>query len=231
MVIMVCDDDKHFYTCLRDYLSKNEIFAEADFVYCANGTEALERYAALAPDMVFMDIELGDVLGFDIVRRLLDMNENPRVVYITAHSHYVFEAFVGQPLGFVRKAHLEQDMELALSEIKRVFDTKLRTLTIRSGVSEYKLRLCKIVAFEMFGHRMTVHYLDGRTLTVRYTLDKIERQISGCGFVRISRNTLVNTLHIKCLKVDELFMKNDVKFYVTGKRLPDVDRALKAYNN
>ncbi len=256
MTIMICDDDEKFYLKLKNILCSDKVLSNSkltglgqsdnfcahgrtvwdyreldnlEFIYCRDGMKALKEYKEKNPDLIFMDIELGKDLGFDIVRELLLQGFKPKVIYITAYSHYVFDSFVGQPLGFVRKDKLETDLEIALLEVYRVFDRKLKRLVIKSGMSEYELQLCRISVIEIFGHDMVIHYSDNSTFTVRYTLSKIENQLAEYGFVRVSRNTLINLEHVKNISGRQVVMKNGMIIDVTPKKIYDVKEAVKNY--
>ena len=230
MTILVCDDDRDFYLRLKSILCKNRIFADSEFIYCKDGLSIVEEYKTQNPDLIFMDIELGDILGFDIVRELLSQGYLPKVIYITAYSHYVFDSFIGQPLGFVRKSCLETDLELALAEVERIFYRKNKSIIIKSGVSDYELYLYKISGIEIFGHNMIIHYSNKSTLTVRYTLSKIEKQTADYDFIRINRNTLVNMNYVKNMSGKQLVMKDGTIIYVTPNRIPDTQNAIKKYS-
>ncbi len=230
MTVLICDDEEEFYIKLKNILCANPIFMDSEFIYCEDEKEVFEAYESNEIDIVFMDIEVGEVLGFDIVRKLLLKRYSPKVIYATAYSHYVFESFVGQPLGFVRKSHLEQDLELALNEVNRIFAGKTRILNIRSGTSDYELKLYQISSLEIFGHKMIIHYSDKHTLTVRYTLSKLEKQLAGYDFIRVSRNTLVNLEHIKELSGDRVTMKNGSEVYITPIKIKEIKDAIAEYN-
>ena len=229
MQVLICDDDESFFEVLKNLLNKYEIFEGSEFVYCMDEASVISKYRESSPDLIFMDIELGGVLGFEVVKRLLAQGYSPKVIYVTAYSHYVFEAFVGQPLGFVRKNHIEQDLELSLTEVCRINERRLKKIKISSGESEYELRLYQIEVFEMFGHKMVIHYSNGNTTTVRYTLNKLERQLAGSSFVRISRSVLVNLEYVERMDRDKLTMRDDAVFYVTDKRVAEVKDAVRRY--
>ena len=64
--ILVCDDDKYFFEILRDCLCKNMYFNKSDFLYSGNKEDMLKTYRKVKPDLVFMDIEVGEDIGFDL---------------------------------------------------------------------------------------------------------------------------------------------------------------------
>ena len=177
-----------------------------------------------------MDIEVGENIGFDIIRELLKEGYSPQVVYITNYDYYVFDAFVGQPLGFVRKQSLETDLETVLREVNRVLEKKLKVIEITSGTTKYTLKLSEIIAFEIFVHDMTVYYYDDTELTVRYTLKKIENELNKYDFIKISRNTLINLNYIKDMSKDMIVMKNGRRFYISSRNVTEVKNRFKKFN-
>ena len=229
MPILICDDDKYFFEILRDYLCKNMYFNKSDFLYSGNKEDMLKTYRKVKPDLVFMDIEVGENIGFDIIRELLKEGYSPQVVYITNYDYYVFDAFVGQPLGFVRKQSLETDLETVLREVNRVLEKRLKVIEITSGTTKYTLKLSEIIAFEIFVHDMTVYYYDDTELTVRYTLKKIENELNKYDFIKISRNTLINLNYIKDMSKDMIVMKNGRRLYISSRNVTEVKNGLSAY--
>lgn len=228
--ILICDDDKYFFEILRDCLCKNMYFNKSDFLYSGNKEDMLKTYRKVKPDLVFMDIEVGKDIGFDIIRELLKEGYSPQVVYITNYGYYVFDAFVGQPLGFVRKQSLETDLETVLREANRVLEKKLKVIEITSGTTKYTLKLSEISAFEIFVHDMTVYYYDDTELTVRYTLKKIENELNKYDFIKISRNTLINLNYIKDMSKDMIVMKNGRRFYISSRNVTEVKNRFKKFN-
>ncbi|MEL6615783.1 MAG: response regulator, partial [Bacteroidota bacterium] len=98
----------------------------------ANGTEALELAAALAPDVLFLDIEMPGLDGFDVVD-LLDPAERPAVVFVTAFDAYAVRAFDVHAVDYltkpVRPARLRETLaRLAPPEARRTASGALDAL-------------------------------------------------------------------------------------------------------
>src|SRR5262245_28851162 len=69
---------------------------------CATGGEALSTIRTLAPDLIFLDIQMPDLNGFDVLRRL-PARKMPLVVFLTAYDQYALEAFEAQALDYLLK--------------------------------------------------------------------------------------------------------------------------------
>ncbi len=70
--VLICDDEKYFFKTLKEYLCRNVLFRDSVFMYSKSREEMLKMYRKMKPDIVFMDIEVGEDIGFDIIRELLD---------------------------------------------------------------------------------------------------------------------------------------------------------------
>src|SRR5271166_2310128 len=88
---LMVDDEPIARKVLREELESIdnvEIVSEAD-----NGEKALERIAALKPDLVLLDLQMPGMGGLDVVRRLKDGSHMPAIVIVTAHDKFAIQAF------------------------------------------------------------------------------------------------------------------------------------------
>src|SRR5438045_8455570 len=74
---------------------------------CANGREAAAAIAAAAPDLVFLDVQMPELDGFGLLRRL-DRASLPAVVFVTAHEQYALRAFEVTAVGYMIQAFSEE---------------------------------------------------------------------------------------------------------------------------
>lgn len=81
-----------------------------------DGESVLGQYERLRPDVVVLDISMGDLSGLDVARRLLEMGHQARVVFLTVHEErdFVFAAFGAGGAGYVVKSRLSSDLPDAL---------------------------------------------------------------------------------------------------------------------
>jgi DNA-binding LytR/AlgR family response regulator len=137
----------------------------------ANGPEALEKIEELHPDVVFLDIEMPAMNGFEVLRH---MNSTPLVVFATAYDEFAVKAFEAKALDYILKPvqaprRGKRFILLSLSEILHItIDDKL-----------------------VFAHTVKEKFL------VEKTVSEMEQMLMDCGFRRISRGTLVNMEHVR----------------------------------
>lgn len=85
---------------------------------CANGREALQKITELAPDLVFLDIQMPGINGFDVVEQM-QADAMPMVVFVTAFDKYAVEAFEVHAVDYVLKPIEDSRLETAISRVRQ----------------------------------------------------------------------------------------------------------------
>ena len=119
--VLVADDNPAMLQAVVDMLSE-----EFDVVGAmTGGTSVLQKYPSLRPDVIVLDISLGDMTGFDLVRQLHELGCTAKVVFLTVHQGQDFvRAAAGMGVsGYVYKSQTEalREVIVAVSEGKRWF--------------------------------------------------------------------------------------------------------------
>ncbi len=200
---LIVDDEKPARTHLRRLLSTHtdvDVIGEA-----AHGLEALERASTLRPDVMFLDIEMPGLNGFQVISEL---RRPPITVFITAFDKYAIQAFDANALDYVLKPVQPDRLGQALTKIRSMLRgsyeayrsdlhktaSSLATPTKLAGRRGNRLILLSpkevlYVAIDTqltFFHTSTERFLTDRTIT------ELEQVLSPVGFLRISRSTLIN---------------------------------------
>jgi DNA-binding NarL/FixJ family response regulator len=86
-----------------------------------NGKSVLERFAALSPDVIILDISLGDLTGFEVARRLRDAGCSAKIIFLTVHEDidFVKAAFDLGASGYVFKSRISADLARAIDIVFR----------------------------------------------------------------------------------------------------------------
>ncbi|RAK68040.1 LytR/AlgR family response regulator transcription factor [Hymenobacter edaphi] len=184
----------------------------------ANGAEGLTLVRALRPDVVFLDIEMPLLNGFELLSQL---EELPSVVFTTAYDHYAVQAFEECSIDYLLKpieparlaktiARLRQlrparstaglnldDLGQLLQQLKP--RETLRSLSVKSGEKILLLSMNDISYFESQERYVFVRTVEGQQYLSSYTIAALEEKLPE-QFVRISRSCIVNTHHISNLQ-------------------------------
>jgi two-component system LytT family response regulator len=187
---------------------------------CGNGTDALRGIEKLALDLVFLDVQMPELTGFEVLDRL-DAARMPVIVFVTAYDQYALKAFevcaldyllkpfdrerFGRALGRAR-AELErrksgQVNEQVLKLLAELNQSKqyVEKLIVRAGGRVLFLRTDEVDWIEAAGNYVRLH-AGKQDYLYRETMTKLEAQLNPERFARIHRSTIVNVERIKELQ-------------------------------
>ncbi|MBC7653862.1 MAG: response regulator transcription factor [Oligoflexus sp.] len=181
-----------------------DIIAEA-----SNGKEGLKLVEEHRPDMIFLDIEMPVMNGFEMLSKI---KKQPKVIFTTAYDQYAIKAFEENSLDYllkpIEKERLEKSMEklqethkpmaLPLQQLLDQLKPKkeIKTLTVKIGDKILLIALDKIIAIEAEDKYVFLHTEDGSKHLTDFTLSNLEEKLPE-NFCRIHRSFIINTNHIK----------------------------------
>lgn len=209
MIKAICIDDEHLAReTIIDLLKLSkadiEVIAEAEGV--ASGKEAIEKHN---PDLVFLDIQLSDGTGFDLLKQLPKINF--KVVFITAYEEFALRAFQFSAIDYLlkplnpveffkalnkaevlhEKENQHKHLEALLSHLNPN-DKKKRKLVLRTAESIHLVDIQGIIRCEA-NSGYTEFFLDtGKTILVSKGLVEYDDLLSNCGFIRTHQSHLIN---------------------------------------
>jgi two-component system LytT family response regulator len=190
---------------------------------CANGREAIAAIRRHKPNLVFLDVQMPGLDGFEVLRRL-DVAERPHVIFVTAFDQHALRAFEVHALDYLLKPIDDRRFDAAVdraaaaiasereSELGRRLASLLEempaALPAVTNAERYAVRLKNRTVFVRHteidwigaeGDYVRLH-AGTRTWLVRETLTGIERELGGRRFVRIHRSTIVNVERVQELR-------------------------------
>jgi two-component system LytT family response regulator len=214
--VIIVDDELLARKRITELLgTRKEFLIEAE---CANGEEAIEQINTLAPDVLFLDVELKDLTGFDVLQSL-SLQSIPLIVFITAYDSYAIQAFNNYALDFLLKPfknhrffetldRIEErmklnnygtDMRQFLLDIQGNLGNPPNTMASRFPIRENnrtvflnKDRIKYICASSYYSD---IHSIE-KKYTVRDSLKNLMVQLNTSNFVRIHRSTIINVDHM-----------------------------------
>jgi two-component system, LytTR family, response regulator len=183
----------------------------------ASGTEAVGDIRRLAPDLVFLDVQMPELTGFEVLDRL-DPARMPVIVFVTAYDQYALKAFEVCALDYLLKPFDRERFGRALARARAELDRRqagqvnervlkllselgtvkkhLEKLMIRDGGRVFFLRTDEIDWIEAAGNYVRLH-VGKEAYLYRETMTKLEAQLNPERFARIHRSAMVNIERIK----------------------------------
>jgi two-component system LytT family response regulator len=195
MKALIVDDERLARQELRRLLGAHagiEIVGEA-----RNGGEALERIQQASPDLVFLDIQMPGLSGFDLLERLDDV---PQVIFTTAYDEYALKAFEVNALDYLLKPVAPERLAAALRKVHAPRQPRMEQVFVRDGSRCWIVRLRDVFLLESEGNYTRLYFGKERPLIPR-SLAALEGRLDPTTFFRASRRHILNLQWIE--KVEE----------------------------
>ncbi|MBL1279584.1 MAG: response regulator [Fluviicola sp.] len=211
---LIIDDERlarqELSSMLSDY-SEINIIDEAK-----NGEEGIAKIKELQPDLIFLDISMPGMTGFEMLKKLENI---PHVIFVTAYDEFALKAFEVNALDYVLKPIDPERLNEAIEKLKTreesdfesdssIISRKDRKLTakdrifIKDGEKCYFVQLEEVRMLESDGNYVKVHFGKSRPLILR-SLNSFEDRLDGDFFFRANRKFIINLAWIE--KVDNWF--------------------------
>lgn len=179
-----------------------EILAE-----CGSGVDAPAIIRDLKPDLLFLDVQMPECDGFDVLE-LLGNDVPPAVVFVTAYDQYALRAFEAGALDYLLKPFDNARFDLALKRARQKIalgknlPRKLERLVIKNAGQVSFLKISEIDWIEAADYYACLH-VGQRTHMLRRSISELEQVLDPSIFCRIHRSTIVNTDRIRGLTLNE----------------------------
>ena len=173
---------------------------------CGSGVEALAAIRRARPDLVFLDVQMPECDGFDVLE-LLGQDLPPAVVFVTAYDQYALRAFETGALDYLLKpfdnARFDRALDRAKQRITRSRDLprKLERLVIKGTGQIAFVKISEIDWIEAADYYACLH-VGTKTHLLRRSLAELEQELSEM-FCRIHRSTIVNLNRVRGLKLNQ----------------------------
>ena len=209
---IVVDDEPAARRLIKNMLLEHaavvEVIAEA-----GNGIEAITKIEELKPDIIFLDIQMPDLTGFEVIEKL---SKKPNIIFTTAYEQYAIKAFETFSIDYllkpIKEERLKQSIEKlkqfgqltkpidisGLQEIIRQFQApqKATALAIKTGDKINLLRFENIAYLEAQEKYVYVFTTQGQKFLTDQTLNALEEKLPS-QFYRIQKSYIINKERIK----------------------------------
>lgn len=204
---------------LKQHCPNVSIISEANSVN--TGVVAIKKYL---PDLVFLDIEMGDGTGFDLLQQLKPIYF--KVIFITAYQEFAIKAFRFSAIDYllkpidpidlidaVKKAEETLNKEILELKFNTLFSNierpkNLQKLVLKTAEKVYSVNVQDIIRCESEKNYTTFYLINGQKLLVSTTLKEYETLLVPMGFFRAHQSHLINMLYF------DHYLKNDANAIV-----------------
>lgn len=214
---IIVDDEPHARFRIKHLLKGYEeivIVAEA-----RNGAEAIDLILKANPDIVFLDIQMPDVDGFEVVKKISQDKRTPHIIFTTAYDEYALKAFDVHAVDYLLKPidedRFNEALELVLHKTtdKRWFSKDLLSyyetisddkkdqysITVQNRSKEMTIYAEEIISIHSDGNYSKLVIAQAKVLH-RASLTEMEEHLKAYPFLRIHRKVIINTQCINSIE-------------------------------
>ena len=206
--VVVCDDEENI---LKDIAGVVENKLSERQVECSvqdiNDARILLEELKVNPiDVLFLDIDMPYYSGMDIASYISENNLSTMLIFVTSHDELVFKTFAYKPFGFIRKTHLNEEIDELIDRLSKELEERKQELVITKAGEIVKVPLCDISYIESEGNYLNIRTSE-EIIRHRETMSNMENELKGKYFIRCHKGYLVNVNYIEKMKMSELIVK------------------------
>ncbi|WP_243301139.1 LytR/AlgR family response regulator transcription factor [Geothrix oryzisoli] len=237
MKALIIDDEDLARAVVREHLAAHpdvEVAAE-----CANGFEALKAAAQYQPDLIFLDIQMPKLDGFEVLELLEAEGKRPAVVFVTAYDQHALRAFEAHAVDYLLKPFSKERFDAALAKARALHAAQpapppaaelaaaarqgrpLERIVVKDGPKVTVIHLERLDWVQAQDDYVLLR-TEGKNLLKQQTLASLEGQLDPARFIRIHRSYLLNLDRL--VRVEQDTKEHRDAILRDGTRLP-VSRA------
>jgi two-component system, LytTR family, response regulator len=238
--VLLIDDEKDARILLRQYLQAYPGYEIID--ECVNGLDAVGKINSEKPDLIFLDIQMPGISGFQVVQQLVHV---PQVIFTTAYDKYALRAFDNNAIDYLLKPYTAERFDKAMSKLASQDNQSLSRIQYTShepNTNNYPVRMLvesgnKLANIDV----LDIYYLEAerdytkivtaeKTYLSNYGIGSLQLRLNPQLFLRVHRSYIVNIHHIQEVYKDgysiQLVMKNSVSLNVSRSYVEEFKRLI-----
>jgi two-component system, LytTR family, response regulator len=202
--VLIADDEPAARRGVRQLLA-----AFPDFVVageCRDGREVLAVLEKSTPDVLFLDIQMPEINGFEVIRRRTP-ERMPAVVFLTAYDQFAIKAFEAEAIDYLVKPVSDARFAATMKRLTRRLGAggapaREQSIVVTTPRGVLVLPLRDIDWIEAADYYARV-WIGGRSYLLRESLAQLERRVGAHGFVRAHRQALVRMDGVRALQIND----------------------------
>lgn len=226
----ICDDESAMLDYLHEHIStefKRQV-AETQIDKYTSGREFLEAEKAEPYDVVFLDIDMPEISGFDVAEKI---SEKALIIFVTTHDELVFSSLKFQPFRFIRKTFINDELGEVVEDINKVLSKRAagKKFKLQTKLHDVYIDVEHIVYIEIYGHWLKVYTTDNDVLDCYGILSDYEAQLEPFDFVRTHKSFLVNCKYIRSVEKEQVVLDDKKTIPLSRRRINAVNEKFTKY--
>lgn len=219
--VIIIDDESAGRQLIKEYIESYPelvVLGEAN-----NGVDAVKLINEFKPDLVFLDIQMPGMTGFDVLTKL---EELPQIIFSTAYDQYAIKAFEVHAVDYLLKPYTKERFKVAIDKLNHNTDNKARPLAesllmdtpkyperilVQANNKLVTIALEDVIRIEAYGDYSKL-ITEDKTYLSNYGISVLEEKLDDAIFIRVHRSSIINLKAVKELnkysKSYDVTMKN-----------------------
>lgn len=200
--ILLCDDDAIFTEALKRLIEAQPEFNRRYMqIECVHDPNALKKAAVQKADMIFLDIDMGDVNGIALARQIRTIRKDAVLIFVTNYGEYAAEGYEVSAFRFLPKLQLAEKLPDYFRQALAACRSRTRTLNVLCDGEGTNIVLDELVYVGTEERMLIFHRAEpAAPLKSRMSLRTLEEKLAEEGFLRIHNSFLVNMSYIAALR-------------------------------
>ncbi len=229
--IVLCDDNESYMRLFKEMIvNQFKIDDVNTSMYnvggCfSSGAELLTYAENNKIDVLFLDIDMPEMTGFDIAKIMSVEHSETLIVFMSAYDNFVYESFDYLPFAYMRKERITEDLPKVVNRINDKLFSRNRFITLVTANKEISINIKDILFFESRKNYYVAYLADGSECLCRGTISKLETEYKQHGFFRTHSAFLVNLEHADRVSDDGYISIGQKEIPIAQKRSKEFKRA------
>jgi two-component system LytT family response regulator len=212
--VLVADDEPLARRGVCQLLAPHEDMAVV--AETRNGPETLRALEQIAPDLLFLDIQMPEMDGFEILRR----RSAPAVVFVTAHDQFAVRAFEEQALDYLVKPLNVPRFEATLRRVRERL--RAERLVVSASAGKLIIPVAEIDWISAEDYYACLH-IRGKTHLLREPLTSLEARLDPTRFIRVHRSAIVQLNRVREVRGGEIVLQDGSRIPMSRRRRAMLD--------
>ena len=211
LTIVTCDDSWAFLKVIQEKMNKifyrnglhvdHHVFSDSETAtcFCLKNTV----------DLALLDVEMPGKNGMEVAGILNQEKPYLPIAFVTSHEDLVFEAIRLRPFGFIRKSHLDEDLEDLIKRFQQWNHKRNQKILLDVEGIQVSVSIPQILYAESAKNYIMVHTTKN-VYKVRKTINQFEKEVGHYGLIRCHKGFLVNYAYIESILKHDLILTGDI---------------------
>ena len=227
MKIAICDDEEIELDLIEKYILEwsKQLSDKTNIYKFKSSEEFLFKYEDIKDyDVLLLDIQMKEISGMDLAKKLREIGEQMKIVFITGDREYVFQGYEVQALDYIVKPVVKEKLFTVLHKVNEMLKKEDDFAFVQSDGIMHKLKQLDICYIESIGHE-TVLYVNDKKITCKKGISAMEKEIKEKYFYRCHRSYLVNLSKIDSISKKEVIMEGDIRIPIARGKWEELNKA------